>query len=155
MNEVGYKKKITRDYVEYTLHWSDYLLADKFTMLKKLNEMTGLYVLFAMNKYKRLSPIILGAAWYSGLRSMAIKLFDFETLSDIPQDIKKTIENGEVYIKYMEIYVLEDFIEIFFKLKNFYKNTFVDTNGLTIPEDLNLRNIRLVDDETKAYHKNK
>jgi hypothetical protein len=153
MNEIGYKKKIKKDCIEYTLSWSNYILADKFTILKKFNEMTGLYAIFTLNKYNRLTPIFFGAAWYSGLRSMILKLYDADSDLTIPKSIYTMMENEKIYIKYMEIYLLDDFLKIFFKLKEQYKDAYIYTNGLEKPEKLDLKFIKLVDKETKTYHK--
>jgi hypothetical protein len=149
--ELGYKRKIKRDYIEYTLHWSPYIPGDKFTLLKKLTEMTGLYVVFYQNKYKRLYPLFLGAAWYSGLRPMALRFFHPSSTDNIPTHIISKFENEKIFLKYIEIYVLEDFMDIFFKLKEHYKDVFVDTNGLVLDKSIDM--VRIVDKETKTYHK--
>jgi hypothetical protein len=153
VNEEGYKKRYKKDHIEYTLNWSKYVLADKFRVLTKFNEMTGLYVVFMLNKYRRLEPILLGAAWYSGLRSMILKLYNPSVEETIPGNILSLIGKEKVYIKSMEIYVLDDFLDIFFKLTENYKNVYFDTNGLEKPQNFDPRSIKLVDKETKTYHK--
>lgn len=152
LDDTGYKKKVKRDYIEYTLRWSPYLVCEKFNVLKKLTEMTGLYVIFYKNKYNRLFPLFLGAAWYSGLRPMALRFFHPSSNDHIPANVISKFENKEkIFLKYIEIYVLEDFLDIFFKLKEHYKDVFTDTNGLVQEKTIDC--VKLVDKETKTYYK--
>jgi len=148
---IGYTKRNKNDRIEYHLTWSNYFLATKFEVLKKLTEMTGIYVIFYLNKYKRLTPIMLGAAWYSGLRPMVLKVYTKLSTDNIPDYIYTKIENEKIYIKYIEIYVLEDMLNIFFKLKEIYNDAFIDTNGLQCPT--NLDRIKIIEKETKFYNK--
>ncbi len=148
---IGYTKKKKPDCIEYHLTWSNYFLANKFDVLKKLTEMTGIYVVFYLNKYKRLTPLMLGAAWYSGLRPMALRIYTRVSTDNIPAYVYSRVEQEQIYIKYIEIYVLEDMLNIFFKLKEKYKDAFIDTNGLQSPENLDF--IKLIEKDVKVYHK--
>ncbi|HOJ63747.1 MAG TPA: hypothetical protein PLE45_04935 [Spirochaetota bacterium] len=148
---IGYTRKNRPDRIEYHLTWSNYFLATKFDVLKKLTEMTGIYVVFYLNKYKRLTPLMLGAAWYSGLRPMALKIYTKVSTDNIPAYIYSKVETEKIYIKYIEIYVLEDMLNIFFKLREQYKDAFIDTNGLECPS--NLDRVKIVEENTKFYHK--
>lgn len=148
---IGYRKKNKPDRIEYHITWSNYFLATKFDVLKKLTEMTGIYVVFYLNKYKRLTPLMLGAAWYSGLRPMALKIYTKLSTDNIPDYVYSKVENEKIYIKYIEIYTLEDMLNIFFKLKECYKDAYIDTNGLHAPEDLSM--IKIIETNTKFYNK--
>lgn len=148
---IGYVKKNKLDCIEYHLKWSNYFLATKFEVLKKLNEMTGIYVVFYLNKYKRLTPLMLGAAWYSGLRPMVLKIYTKVSTDNIPDYIYNKIEEEKIYIKYIEVYALEDMLNIFFKLKERYRDVFVDTNGLPPPQNLDF--VKLIEKEVKIYNK--
>lgn len=154
-DEVGYEKKIRKDgVIFYELQWSKYLhCKTKFVALKRFTEMTGIYIVFYMNNYKRLTPIMLGASWYSGLRSSILRLFDDITVSSIPKHIVSKIKNEDIYIKYLEVYELDDFLNMFFVLKESYNDIFIDTNGLSAPKDINL--VKIIDKKTKKYFKSK
>jgi hypothetical protein len=155
LKELGYDRKVKRDCIEYTLHWSHYIPGEKFTLLKKLTEMTGLYVFFYQNEYNRLYPLFLGAAWYSGLRPMALRFFNPASSDNIPSHVISKFENEKVkiFLKFIEVYVLEDFLDIFFKLKEHYKDVFTDTNGLVLEKKIDI--VKIVDKETKTYYKDR
>ncbi|OHD06337.1 MAG: hypothetical protein A2Z98_14925 [Spirochaetes bacterium GWB1_27_13] len=95
----GYDKKIKKDCIQYSLKWSPYILGEKFNVLKKLTEMTGLYVVFSLNKYKRLIPVILGASWYTGLRPTVLKIFTPTSVDVIPLSVTQKLEDQKLYIK--------------------------------------------------------
>lgn len=147
-----YTKIESHDKIIYNLSWSDYILADKFTVIKKFSEMTGIYVVFYINKYKRLEPILLGSAWYTGFRPILLRLFTLTGVDPLPKEIINTIKKEKAYIKYIEVYNLDDQENILYKLKEKYSKAFFDTNGLPEPEDL--FTIKL-NDPTKIYYKKK
>lgn len=151
MNETKYEKKEIKGKTLYNINWSEYLVCEKFNILKKLNEMTGIYVIFTLNKYKRLTPIFLGGAWYTGLRTTTLKLFNPTSIDPIPQFLKDSVANDKNYIKYLEIYILDDYINIFSKLRENYTDVYYDSNGIEIPE--NIENVKLIDANTKTHHK--
>jgi hypothetical protein len=153
LNLGTYKKMIKRDETYYNLEWSPYIVCEKFTMLKKLTEMTGIYVVFMLNKYKRLEPIFVGTAWYSGLRPMVLKLFNPSSMDNIPRKVEEIVKNEKVFLKFLEVYDLPDIVNITYKLKEWYKEAFFDGNGLQKPEGL--QDIKLIDTDTKTYHKKK
>lgn len=150
-NELGYDKRQKRKCLEYTISWSRYIEAKKETILNKFNEMTGIYIVFELNKYKRLAPIMLGIAWYSGLRTTLLKLFHRIAMDKLPDNILETVENKTTYIKYLEVYDLDDVRNIFFKIKDKYPEVYTDTHGLTCPE--NIKQVNVIDKFTKIYFK--
>jgi len=109
--------------------------------------MTGIYVVFSLNVRKRLTPLFMGGAWYTGLRSTALKLFNPTSIDPIPQFLREAFEKEKMYLKYLEIYVLEDYQNIFSKLLDTYPGIYHDTNGIEIPE--NLENVKVIDNNTK------
>lgn len=151
MKEHGYDKKERNGNRFYSVTWSPYIIGEKFNILKKFTEMTGVFVLFYVNKYKRLAPLAVGAAWYTGLRPTLLKYFHKMTGEFIPEFVMNKIDNDKIYIKFVEVYVLDDFLDILFSTASKYKDVFVDTNGLPCPADI--ANVRVMDDNTKIYYK--
>ena len=138
MNESSYEKKSIRDVTFYNVNWSGYLNCEKFNILKKLTDMTGIYVVFEVNEYKRLSPILLGGAWFTGLRTTTLKLFNPTSVDPIPKELLRKISTGKTYLKYLEIYILDDYQNIFSKLKEIYQSAHFDTNGSTSLKELTM-----------------
>lgn len=150
-NEIGYRKSIKNNGdIVYETQWSPYYYAQsKFDVLKKLTEMTGIYVVFYLNKYKRLAPIMLGAAWYTGLRPSMLRIYDKFAENIIPNEVKNLVENEKIYYKFLEIYDLEDFIDIFYKCCDIYGEAYIDNNGL---EKTNrTERVYLIDHKTKIF----
>ncbi len=154
-NDIGYEKKIRKDgLILYQLQWAPYFQCkSKFEVLKSFTEMTGIYLVFVMNKYKRLTPLMIGAAWYTGLRPSILRLYDTITKTSVPPAISDIVsdEKNEIYIKYLEIYDLTDLTHISYALSELYPNIYFDSNGLPRPEDED--DVRIIDNNTKRYYK--
>lgn len=153
MNIPGYSKKVKGKYKVYQLTWSNYIEGKKFEVLKKFTEMTGIYVVFYVNKFKRLTPCIVGGAWFTGLRPTLLKLFNRLQCDTLPEHIFNKLQNEKVYIKSMEVYELSDFSDILFSIKNKYPQAFFDSNGVPEPEDCDC--VKTIDINTKIYYKQK
>jgi len=153
-NEIGYHKSVKQNGdIVYEAQWSPYYYAQsKFDVLKRLTEMTGIFVVFYLNKYKRLTPIMLGAAWYTGLRPSMLRIYDKFAENIIPDKVKDLVENEKIYYKFLEIYDLEDFIDIFYKCCDIYCEAFIDNNGLEKTD--RAERVYLVDNKTKIYKRN-
>lgn len=148
-----YTKKMRNRDVIYNITWSDYLVGTKFNILQKTTEMTGLYVVFFRNKYNRLTPCIVGAAWYTGLRPSLLKLFNRLSIDVLPAHIFTKLQNEKIFIKYIEVYELVDLTEMLYSIKEKYPQAFFDTNGLPPPEHPNF--VKTIDINTKIYYKQK
>lgn len=153
MTNVGYKKKLQGNYRVYEINWSPYVAADKFTILKTYTEMTGIYVVFYLNKFKRLTPCMIGGAWFTGLRPTLLKLYHRLPSDTMPLRIYNQIQAEKIYIKAIEVYDLGDFTDILFSLKDKYPQAFLDTNG--IPPTPDPDNVKTIDINTKIYYKQK
>ncbi|MBR6198902.1 MAG: hypothetical protein IKQ61_01415 [Spirochaetales bacterium] len=155
--DVGYEKKVRRDgLILYNLQWPPYFYCEsKFDVIKTFTEMTGVYVIFVMNKYKRLTPLMIGGAWYTGLRPSILRIFDTVTLTNVPKEISEIAadKDNKIYIKYMEIYDLSDLINIMYALRDMYPDIHFDNNGLQPTEET--ENVRLIDKNTKKYYRSK
>ncbi len=148
----NYTKEQRHGALVYKLTWSEYILADKLNILKKLNEMTGIFVVFYLNKYKRLTPLILGIAWYTGFRPTVLMLHSSISSDPLPDSIREIISNEEIYLKYLEIFELDDLINIYDKLSDSYGSVFQFRNGITIPKTG--PHIKVLNNNTKNYRKN-
>ncbi len=153
MNTMKYEKKKHKDTISYGLTWSDYIEGTKFNVLQKMTEMTGIYVVFYLNKYKRLAPCVVGGAWFTGLRPTLLKLFSRLPSDVLPNHIFTKIQSEKIFIKYLEIYDLNDFTDILYSIKDKYPQAFFDSNGLPVSE--HSENVKTIDINTKIYYKEK
>ncbi len=135
----------------FKIKWSDYIEVNKFNILKKTTEMTGIFVVFTLNKYKRLTPLILGIAWYTGFRPTLLMLCSTISSDPIPQNIRDILENEKNYFKYLEISNLQDMIDIYYKLSLEYSPVFKFQNGIEIIKSAD--NIKIDNINTKQYRK--
>jgi hypothetical protein len=127
---------------------------DKFMILRKFSEMTGIFVLFYLNEYKRLTPMMLGAAWFTGLRPLLLKLFSRVSIDNIPRQILTMMEKEKVFIKYFTVSHTRDQANILYKLKEQYPDAYFDPNGLMREEaEDDLETVKLFDPTTKTHHK--
>ncbi|MCG8571905.1 MAG: hypothetical protein MJB14_17355 [Spirochaetes bacterium] len=150
---MGYTKKIRQKNLEFNITWSPYILASKMTVLRKFTELTGIYVVFQLNQYKRLNPIMLGLAWYTGFRSTLLKLFDRNSNEQVPDSVMDQVadKNEKTYIKFLEITNLQDAQCMLYKLKELYPDAHFDPNGIKgLPS---LKRIKVKDVNTKIYFK--
>lgn len=151
MTESTYTKKKSKGTRIYSINWSNYLLGTKLNVLKKLTEMTGVFVIFYVNKYNRLAPCMIGGAWYTGFRPTLLKLFSRLPSDVIPLELFNRLEYEKVYIKHVDIYDLDDFTDILYSVKEKYPNVFFDNNG--IPPPAHNDAVKTIDENTRIYYK--
>lgn len=147
----GYYKKEKRNYLEYGITWSNYLKVDKTFIIQKFSELTGIYVIFELNKYKRLEPIMVGTAWFNGFKSSLLRLYNDIMIDRVPKHVFEKVRDKKTFMKFIEIETLEDEVNIFYKLKEKYPEAYFDSSGLEEPKGLD--RIKVVDINTKIYHK--
>lgn len=152
-NETSYEKNVKSRKTVYSVKWSDYIAVTKFNVVKKFTEMTGIYIVFYLNKYKRLAPLVGGIAWYTGFRPSLLRLYSADYVDRLPKRVLEKVEDEKIVVKFVEIHKLEDLREIFFTLMAKYPDIYVDTNGIPPIEDLS--KIKVIDSNTKIYYKKK
>ena len=118
--EGSYIKEIYLEDIYYTVNWSPYSKFDKFKILQKVPELSGLFVVSKLNNQKQLKPFYLGNSWMGSLRH-DIKLLKDE---DGPADKKiiSILEDNECYYKYIVVMSHMDLEDIYMYYKYYYRD---------------------------------
>ncbi|MBN2546686.1 MAG: hypothetical protein JXB50_12870 [Spirochaetes bacterium] len=115
-----YHKDIYLDDAYYTIRWSNYLKYEKYEILKKLPELPGIFIIFYLNKRKKLMPFFLGYSWVGSLRH------DIKALSDpyapVEKEVYEIIQERECFYKYLIVPTYSDLLDLYEFIKSQYEN---------------------------------
>jgi len=115
-----YHKEIYLNDAYYTIRWSQYCKYEKYEILKKLPELPGIYLIFYLNKRKKLMPFFLGYSWVGSLR------YDIKSLCDptahVEKEVFEIIQDRECYYKYLIVPTYSDLIDLYEYIKFQYEN---------------------------------
>ena len=82
----------------FTVNWAPILPADKYTVLKKIPAMSGIFKLFYEDPYKKLILLDMDIAWYGGLRS---SLRDYsDPFKEYDPEIRVILETKKLFCRY-------------------------------------------------------
>lgn len=118
--EGNYIKEIYLQDAYYTINWTPYFKFDKFKILQKVPELSGLFVVSTLNKQKQLKPFYLGNSWMGSLRHDIKFLKDEDGSTD--KEIIKILEDNECYYKYIIVLSHMDLEDIYMYYKFFYRD---------------------------------
>jgi len=91
----------------YTLAWSAMAKVDKFTIMKKVPAMSGIFELYYLDDHKNLFCFYISRVWYGGLRGAIREATD--PLIVLDQKRKDVLEGKECYFRYT---VVTSFLDI-------------------------------------------
>lgn len=124
MKKIDYTNYIKDVYLNdayYTIRWSTYQKYNKYDIIKRIPELSGIFVLFYLNHHKKLMPFFLGYSWIGSLRH------DLRMLSDpnvTDPEIYEIIQEKECFYKYLIVPNYSDLMDLYEFFKYQYKHIF-------------------------------
>ncbi len=102
----------------YTVRWSHLTAVDKYTIIKSVPAVSGLFELYYRDEWKKLIRFYMARVWIGGLRSTLRRLTD----PILNEDIKwrDVLENKSCYFRYAMCNSYKDLTDVLY----FFSETF-------------------------------
>lgn len=84
--------------VYYTIYWSPLEVTDKYTIIKSVPAMAGIFELYYMDDKKKLNLFFFSKVWIGGLRSRLRRYTDPEL--EIDEKRRQVLDRYECYFRY-------------------------------------------------------
>lgn len=144
--ESSYKKELNLEDAYYTIHWSPYHKVDKFDILKRVPEFSGIFVIFT-RKSSMLIPFYLGYSCVGSLRHDIKYLLDES--APVDKEIPEELNKKESYYKFLLVENYQDIEDIF----DYYKYYYEQKNIKHIQRSSNKNSGRYANVFVKEYEK--
>jgi hypothetical protein len=102
----------------YTVRWSPLEKVDKYTIIKRVPAMAGIYELYFEDNYRKLIRFYVSKVWLGGLRSELRKVTDTELIED--ERWKDLLENRTCYYRYVLSESFTDLSDVLFYFSEKY-----------------------------------
>jgi len=115
--------------VYFTIYWSHLTLADKYSIIKSVPSMSGIFELYYMDEKGKLNLFHVQKAWYGGLRH-SIRMRTDPELEDNPEK-RELLERYKCYYRFSILESYKDLTDIlyFFAATYFPDRVTVDHSG--------------------------
>ncbi|NOY10458.1 MAG: hypothetical protein GXP33_16615, partial [Spirochaetes bacterium] len=122
-------KKIDGTNVYYTVRWSKFAKAEKYSIITGVPGMSGIFELYYQDKKKKLNLFRVQRAWFGGLRNAIRAVSDPLLETDVK--IKDILENHVCYYRYSVLESYKDLADVlfFFSETYFPKRYAVESSG--------------------------
>ncbi len=105
----------------FTLHWSQLTKADKYTSVRGVPAVSGIYELYYRKANDPLNLLAVNQAWYGGLRSQIRAAIDEEFQTD--QRIRSILAENDIYFRFSVSDILADMQDVLWFLhRNYFGN---------------------------------
>jgi hypothetical protein len=118
------KKVISNNDVYYSLAWSPIFLYDRFDVIRKLPELSGILCIYELAD-KGLEHLIFYSCWRDGCRLGMKKLMD--PMRSIVPELPNNVDAGRIFYKYTVVEsTISDFLDILYWLIRAYNPRYND-----------------------------
>ncbi|MDR1748269.1 MAG: hypothetical protein LBR47_04340 [Spirochaetaceae bacterium] len=105
----------------FTLHWSRLTKADKYSIVRSVPAVSGIYELYYRKAEDPLNLLAVNQGWYGGLRSQIREAIDEEFQTD--KRLRSILAEYEIYFRFSISDILADMQDVLWFLhRNYFGN---------------------------------